>query len=141
MRLVLQRTDGDCGIAAVATLIERTYEDTYVEAAKVDAKRGLNGIHLAALMTIGEAMGVELRLRPALGPKRNRKRTTIMAWDDDEGLLVVTWARGSRHKVGVSHLVVLAHGVIADPADGVILPPDEYLAREKAKAGTFLELR
>jgi hypothetical protein len=36
--------------------------------------------------------------------------------------------------------VVLAHGIIADPADGVILPPDEYLSRSVATAGALLEL-
>lgn len=131
MKLVLQRAIGDCAIAAIATLIEQSYEDVFVEAAKVDKKwRGRSGVHLAAIGRIGKQLGILLRV----------KRGPVL-WDDDEGLLVVTWTKGSCHEVGIGHLVALAHGVIADPADGTVLPPDEYLAREKATPGSFLELR
>lgn len=131
MKLVLQRSAGDCGIASLATLIEQTYEDVYVATSKVDTKtRGRNGIHLGALCTVAKRLGVALRLK--------RKRVSNL--EEDEGLLVVTWAPGSRHTVGVSHLVALGHGVIVDPADGVVLPADEYLARERATAGSFLEV-
>ena len=130
MRLVLQRTAGDCGISALATLIEQSYEDVYVATAAVDKKtRGRNGIHLGALCEVAKRLGILLRVR---------RRFNL---DEDEGLLVVTWAPGSRHEVGQAHLVALGHGVIVDPADGVVLPADEYLAREKATAGAFLELR
>ena len=130
MRLVLQRASGDCGIAALASLLEQSYEDVYVATARVDRKcRGRNGIHLGALIAVGKILGCSLLL----------KRRAVL--DEDEGLLVVTWAPGSRHEVGVPHLVALGHGVIVDPADGVILPADEYLARERATAGSFLELQ
>lgn len=130
MRLVLQRANGDCGVAALATLIEQTYEDVYVAVAKVDRKtRGRQGIHLGALQAVGKILGASFLLK---------RRYAI---EEDEGLLVVTWAPGSRHEVGVPHLVALAHGVIVDPADGVVLPAEEYLARENATAGSFLELQ
>lgn len=131
MRLVLQRTPGDCGIAALATLIEQTYEDVYVATARVDRKtRGRSGIHLGALVAVAHRLGVRLRL----------KRKRILNLEEDEGLLVVTWAPGSRHEVGIAHLVAVGHGVVVDPADGVVLPADEYLAREGATAGSFLEV-
>lgn len=131
MKLVLQRAAGDCGIAAIATLIEQTYEDVYVATAKIERKaRGRSGIHLADLIRIGKALGITLV----------RKREPV-ALDDDEGLLVVQWRKGSPHQIKLPHLVVLAAGVIVDPADGVILPADEYLARELARADSFLELR
>jgi ABC-type bacteriocin/lantibiotic exporter with double-glycine peptidase domain len=130
MRLVLQRASGDCGIAALASLIEQSYEDVYVATAAVDKKaRGRNGIHLGALCDIAKRLGVQL------APKRR------YSLEEDEGLLVVTWAPGSRHEVGCAHLVALGHGVIVDPADGVVLPADEYLVREQATPGSFLELR
>lgn len=129
MKLVLQRALGDCGIAALATLLELPYEDVFVEAAKVDTKRrGRNGIYLAGLITMAKRLGARLVL--------SREN----AYAEDEGLLVVTWAKGSRHDVGTPHLVACGHGVLVDPADGVVLPPDEYFAREKATAGSFLEL-
>jgi hypothetical protein len=31
--------------------------------------------------------------------------------------------------------------VIADPADGIVLPLEDYLARYQATAGSFLELQ
>jgi len=130
VKLVLQRAFGDCAIAAIATLIEESYEDVFVAAAAVDKKRrGKSGMHLPAIIRIGKKLGVIL----------HQKRD--INWDDDEGLLVVEWAKGSMHEVGSQHLVALSHGVVADPADGVILPPDDYLLREKATAGAFLELR
>jgi hypothetical protein len=130
VKLVLQRAFGDCAVAAIATLTEQTYEDVYVEAAKVEPKRrGRSGVHLHTIIRIGKKMGILLL----------QKREPNL--DEDEGLLVVEWAKGSRHEIGTAHLIAVSHGVVADPADGIILPPDEYLAREKATAGAFLELR
>lgn len=127
MRLVLQRAIGDCGIAALATVLEQSYEDVYIAAAKVDNARGRNGIRLPTLIRIGKKLGASFL------QKRQHE-------DDDEGLLVVTWREPHGHPFG-SHLVALGEGVIADPADGVILRPDEYFTRYKATAGSFLELQ
>ena len=128
MKLVPQRVGGDCGVAALATLLEQSYEDVYIAAAKVDQKtRGRNGIQLGALKAIGKKLGVSFLL----------KRTYE---DDDEGVLVVNWVKPHAHPFD-GHLVAVSYGVIADPADGVILPVDDYLARYKATAGSCLELR
>lgn len=129
MRLVLQRANGDCGLAALASLMELSYEDVYIAAAKVDRKRrGRNGIHLGALEAIGKILGVSFLLK---------RHATL---EDGEGLLVVNWIQPHAHPF-LAHLVVLAYGVIADPADGIVLPADEYLTRYKATAGSFLELQ
>lgn len=128
MRLVLQRANGDCGIAALATLLEQSYEDVYIAAAQVDKKtRGRSGICFPALMAIGKKLGALFVL------KRRHQ-------DEDEGLLAVTWAKPHAHPFD-SHLVVLAYGVIADPADGVVLPVEDYLTRYRASAGSVMELR
>lgn len=128
MKLVLQRAAGDCGIAALATLIEQSYEDVYVASAKVDRKaRGRSGICFPALMSIGKILGVSFLL------KRGHA-------DEDEGLLAVTWTPPHDHPYD-AHLVALGYGVIADPADGIVLPADEYLVRYRARAGSFLELQ
>lgn len=132
MKLVLQRAVGDCGIAALATLIEQSYEDVYLHAASIEPTyRGKCGVHLPALVKMAKAFKVTLVPKDTYG-------------EDDEGLLVVKWLRGSRHYKGQlfrQHLVVLGHGVIVDTSDGLILPPDEYLSRERGKPGSFLELR
>ena len=130
MKLALQRGTGDCAIAAIATLLEQPYEDVFLEAAKVEKKyRGRNGVFLPDIVRIAKALGVALE----------RKKQPNL--DDDEGLLVVTWRKDSRHDAGTNHLVAVGHGVIVDPFDGVVLPPDDYLEREKADAGAFLEMR
>src|SRR4051812_22607847 len=130
MRLVLQRAHGDCAICAISTLSEVPYEDVFIEAAKVEPQfRGRSGLFLPHITAICKRLGLTVKAK------------RVVQWDDDEGLLVVTWLRGSRHGVGGDHLVALSDGVIADSADGVILPPDEYFAREKAKPGAFLEWR
>lgn len=128
MKLVTQRANGDCGVAALACLLEQSYEDVYIAAASIDKKtRAKSGICFPALIAIGKKLGVSFLL------KRRHQ-------DEDEGLLAVTWAKPHGHPFD-SHLVALAHGVIADPADGIILPPDEYLTRYRATAGSFLELQ
>jgi ABC-type bacteriocin/lantibiotic exporter with double-glycine peptidase domain len=128
MRLVLQRANGDCGIAALASVLEQSYEDVYIAAASVDKKtRGRSGICFPALIAIGKKLGASFLL------KRHHQ-------DEDEGLLTVLWAKPHKHPFD-AHLVVLAYGVIADPADGIVLPTDEYLTRYRATAGSFLELQ
>jgi ABC-type bacteriocin/lantibiotic exporter with double-glycine peptidase domain len=128
VKLIAQRANGDCGVAALATLLEQSYEDVYIAAAQVDRKtRGRNGICCPALIAIGKKLGVSLLQKRHHG-------------DEDEGLLTVLWAKGHTHPFA-AHMVALAYGVIADPADGVVLPADEYLARYHATAGTFLELQ
>ena len=132
MRLVLQRAAGDCGIAGLATLLEQSYEDVYLHAAGIEpVHRGKLGIHIPALQRIAKACGSALAVKATAG-------------DDDEGLLIVKWRRGSRHYRGAAfrqHLIAIGYGVAVDPADGLVLPLDEYLDRERATAGTFLELQ
>lgn len=131
MKLVLQRAYGDCSIAAIATLSEQTYEDVFVEAAKVEPNfRGRSGLFLPHIKAICQRLGLSVT-----------KKRGAVDWDADEGLLVVTWLKGTRHEAGADHLVALSYGVIADSADGVVLPAEEYFVREKAKPGAFLEWR
>lgn len=133
MKLVLQRADGDCALAAIATLSEQPYEDVFLEAAKVEPLfRGRSGLFIAHYQAICQRLGLRMRQR------------TLAELDDligTEGLLAVKWKRGSRHKAGMYHLVALSYGVVADSFDGLVLPLEEYLLREKAKPGAFLEWR
>jgi hypothetical protein len=127
MRLVLQRAAGDCAVAALATLLEQSYEDVYVAAAKAEPKaRAKAGIQTATLLRMAKMLGVRLRPKPAFT-------------DDDEGLLVVNWRKPHPHPFD-AHLVAVGYGVIVDPADGVILPVEDYLSTEGCAAGSFLEL-
>jgi hypothetical protein len=100
------------------SLRRRSTESTAAATASISARS----------VAVAKRLGAALRLK---------RRNNLYK---DQGLLVVTWAPGSRHDVGVAHLVVLAYGVIVDPADGLVLPADDYLAREKARAGSLLEV-
>jgi hypothetical protein len=127
VKLVLQRADGDCGVAALATLTESTYEDIYSAMMAVDPTHcGRSGVHLTQMIALGKMIGVDLAIK--------------RPWDldTDEGLLVIRWRR--RRKVKL-HLVALGSGVIVDPADGQILAYDDYFTRCKAAPDAFLELR
>jgi hypothetical protein len=132
VRLALQRGIGDCGLCALATYAELSYEDVYLAAASVDtARRGKFGATWREVARIASRLGYTpiLNTEPSL--------------EDDRGVLSVRWKRGSPHyeKPFRQHLVALDHGMIADPADGFVLPADEYLARMKAAAVALLELR
>ena len=131
MRLVLQRGIGDCGLAALCTYAELSYEDAFVVMAKVErTHRGKNGVQWAHLRRVAQALGFRVRLR----------RTFNI--NEHDGLLAVQWLPDSPHASGTfgQHLVALADGIVADPADGVILPVDEYLTRAKATPGALMEL-
>lgn len=126
MRLVPQRTGGDCGIAALATYLEMSYEDVYTAAASIDkARRGKSGMETRRLLALAKQLGVTLR----------RQKNPDL--DVHEGLLFVKWSR--RQHGFWWHTVVLYHGIIADPADGYVLDADEYLLRFKCKSGDLLE--
>jgi hypothetical protein len=128
---VLQRGIGDCALCALGTLLELSYEDMYIVAAKVDtARRGKSGATWYGVAQMAEGLGYRSRLNPE----------PIL--DDDKGVLAVRWKRGSPHyqKPFREHLVALSHGVVVDPADGLILPIDEYLTRTRARAGGLLEV-
>lgn len=129
MRLVLQRGVGDCGLAALSTVLEQSYEDVYVAMASVEqAARGKSGLQWRHLMRAGRVLGV----KPTL-----KARADLEA---DEGLLAVKWRKPHKHPFNW-HIVSLGHGVIVDSADGTVLPADEYLTRYRAAAGRLLELQ
>lgn len=131
MKLVLQRVVGDCGISALATLTEQSYEDVYLKASEVDrVRRGKAGLYLGSVIRIAHACGVTLVRKPVPA-------------EADDGLLMVRWKRGSRYYPGEHkyHIVVWLDGIIVDPSDGVILRGDEYLARERGIIYAFLEWR
>ena len=116
----------------MATFAELSYEDVFVAAAKIDpSHRGKSGASWTDVRRLAKALGFSTRLR----------RSFVL--DEDEGLLNVRWVKGSPHYLPMGfqqHIVALAHGVVADPSDGLILPADEYLARVQAQPNGLLEL-
>jgi hypothetical protein len=125
--VVKQRGEGDCGVAALASLTGIPYEDVYVQAAKVDKRhRGKNGLWNYEVVAI--ARRLDVRLRPI----------TTFDLDTDEGVLRVYFT-GPRSKTSPGgHFVAVKGGVIGCPADGGERPWLEWLNANSAYAGTLL---
>ncbi len=131
MKLVKQRTDGDCGVASVAMIAEQSYEDAYIAATQVQPEcRGKRGLHNKEVVEIAKRLGMKL------SPKRKYDL------DDDEGILRVRWlpriGRSAADVKGGGHYVVVIHGLIVCPSYLEIMPWRDYLQRNLGKACTLL---
>lgn len=126
VRLIPQRAAGDCGTAALATLLSASigYEDVYVAAAAVERlKRGRAGLRNRELVAVARKLGVELA------------PTKAFNLDADVGVLRVYAAHTNRG----GHWVAVRYGLIWDPApDGYAAPWREYASRHGARFGTLL---
>ena len=123
--VVRQRHAGDCGVAALATLLSARigYEDVYLAAAKVDPRlKGKGGLQNSELVKVAREFGVDL---DAI------KKFDL---DRDEGLLRVR--SDSHHREG--HWVAVRWGLVLDPADGYLAPWRPWTARYQARLGTLL---
>jgi hypothetical protein len=130
--LVRQRGTSDCGISALAMLAGQTYEDTYVEVAKVDRKwRGKCGLYSREMVVIAARLGVRL-----VATKR-------FDLDQDEGILrirpgVTRWASHGSPLNEDGHFVALVGGEIRCPVKHLRMPWRAYLAKVEARACTLL---
>lgn len=125
LRVVRQRTSGDCGVAALATLLSRThtYEDVQAVAATVDRVRhGTCGMRVRDLRLVAWQLGLELEWR-----RRYRL-------DDDAGLLVVHGPHTARD----GHAVAVYAGLLFDPLEHQAQPWRAYQARYNARFATLL---
>ncbi len=125
MMPVAQRGDMDCGIAAIAAYADMTYEDVYIEAARVDARhRGKSGLFNREVIAIAARLGVTL--------------TPTRGYDleSDEGVLRVRWNDPERHRGG--HFIAIRDGKVACPASKRLRSIDEYLRSEHARPCTLL---
>lgn len=125
--VVRQRAGGDCGVAAIATLLSEThaYEDVFLAAASIDkARKGKQGMRLRELLAVAKRVGLELK------PARSYDL------DSDTGVLVV---HGS-HTARDGHCVAVRYRLLWDPADGYAHPWRDYQTRHEARFGTMLRL-
>jgi hypothetical protein len=109
VRIVTQRSEGDCGICALAMFLEMSYEDVFAAAVTETHSRRLHhsGMYSRQIKGTAAALGVRLRQR--------RK------WDmeTDTGLVILWFNRQS------SHVALLKCGLIFD-TDGTVWEPDAY---------------
>lgn len=106
-----------------------TYEDTYLEVAKVDPQyRGKSGLLSREVILVAARLGIRLTLR----------RTFDLA--EDEGILRVKPMSRRSPLDAQGHFVVLGDGWIRDPRTGWTLRPLEYLRRIDGRASTLLQV-
>lgn len=128
-RLIRQRAWGDCGTAALTMLLGATYEDVYLEVARIDpVHRGKRGLLSREVILIAARLGIRLTLR----------RTFDL--DQDEGIVRVRPTCTDSPLDPQGHFVWLADGWIQDPQTGWTLRPAEYLARSAGRASTLLQV-
>lgn len=119
---IFQKSTEDCGIAALAMLLQESYRSVSEIAMKVCKKPHERGMYITDLVRTAKSFG-----RPLL------KRALF---EDATGILVL---RRTKKRKLEQHFVVLFQGVLVNPADGLIWDLDTFLARGKWKAVAILE--
>jgi ABC-type bacteriocin/lantibiotic exporter with double-glycine peptidase domain len=125
--IVRQRSDGDCGVAALAMLLSAThaYEDVYLAAAAVDRDRkGKDGLTQRELQAVARRLG--LTVTPARRYDLGRDAGLLRVYSD------------AHHAFG--HWVAVRYGLLWDPADGFATPWRDYALRYTARLATLLRV-
>lgn len=122
LKVQCQRTTSDCGIAVLAMLLGREYEEVLMAAAGVVPTVLTSGVTWRHLRSIARKLGFKTTIKKA----RNVSAT------DDIGALCVQSPNWK-----LSHLVVLKEGLIVD-TDGCIYDADVYLSVNKARASSLM---
>lgn len=118
VRVILQRGAGDCGCAALATLLSWTAHD-YDAIAAAAPRGGQAGLRTRELVATARRLGIRL--------------TATRSYDltVDAGVLRVR--SHVHHRDG--HWVAVRHGLLWDPRDGYAAPWRDYAARYGARFG------
>jgi len=125
LRVVVQRTAVDCGVAALSSYVPAlSYEDVWQAVLALSRPgRALAGLQNRELLAVAASLGVSLT------PSRT------FDLDREHGVLRVRWQHQPRHG---GHWVATKFGMIADPADGTVQPWRRYLERKAATPATLL---
>jgi peptidase C39-like protein len=117
VELILQRGKGDCGIAALAMLLGRSYEDVFAVAITKSLRNPhQTGMYTRQLQAAAKRLGSKLRL----------KRT----WDIESSVGLLTVEKVNRQADDFAqHLVLLKFGLIFD-TDGTIWEPADYMEQQ-----------
>jgi hypothetical protein len=122
IRFVGKQASSDCGIAALAMYLGKTYEDVLTVAAMVTKNKTVHrsGVFATELVRIAQQMHMTLI----------QKRT----WDIENafGVLFVDMNKGNRHAV------LLKDGLIYDPDDLTIWDAEVYFEQQDCKPQLLL---
>lgn len=111
-----QRGKRDCGVACLATLLGRSYEEVLLATFTISPNVLKKGIYSSDLQKIAATFKTELKRRPA-----------PVDLDDRTGILEV------KLKSGREHFVFLANGLVFDPEElGQAWDVNTYVKHHKA---------
>lgn len=134
MKVQRQQDVHDCGVAALASFMGRTYADVYVAAVAVSPAFGrrADGLRLMDLERVARAFGFQTK-------RVDYRRVDL---EEDEGVLGVNWNRPKDHGGAVGHWVVLRRGLICEPdtTGSDVVEADVYLTTRGGRVGTLLAL-
>lgn len=125
--IVTKRASGDCAVAALATLLQVSYEEVLVAAVNVQPLVLKTGLNNDEIIAVAKLFGRTLEERT--GEEIDYRRSTGMLG-----------AKLSINKGADEHAVVLCQGLVFDVEDGEVWRAREYLKRYKAKHIDLLEL-
>lgn len=113
-----QRGRKDCGVATLATLLGRSYEEVLVAAASVSPNVLKKGLYASDLAKIAQGLGSRLL-----------RLTGTIDLDEETGILEVQIKKDKRE-----HLVFLMNGIVFDPEEvGQAWDAYTYVRHFKAK--------
>lgn len=124
LRIEIQRTEWDCGVATLAMLTGHTYEEVLITAAQV----------APTLLTAGMTWVQMKKVSKLLGFRALVKRKRAIDIENDIGILCV-----NSPKWKADHVVVLREGLIID-TDGSLWEPQTFLSANSSKVQSLLVL-
>ena len=123
IRMTLQRSSGDCSVAALAMYLGVSYEDALEAATAESLKPHRRGMYNTQIVKAAA------RLKVALVVKRR------FSLEHDSGILSGYVFDGVRPS---GHVVVLRWGLLIDPDGGELWEPDDYERTHQAEWTTLL---
>lgn len=110
LKIVVQREESDCAIAALAMYLSESYEDVLRVVTMSDKHQGRHGLWSRTIIRIAARLGHTLKCKRSFD------------WESDYGLL--------RMPV---HIAVLRNGLVID-TNGSVWDVDEYLSHYETMA-------
>lgn len=124
--VIRQRTDWDCGVAAIAMLLNIPYNDVAatVRAIITDPKLKKRGLILYQLEDVIEYHGFKTK-------RVYRKKDYL------EGATGILGLNGGTMD-SAGHWVLLRDGMIVDPSDASVNDPDDYIKENNCRPATMV---
>lgn len=125
---IIQRGTMDCGLCCLQMLLDRPYDVIRDVALRLRPTLHTQGMTRYALQRTAGRLGCQLVDRRVIEAER-------AAFDGIEGILQVKLKRPHRGY----HFVLLFHGVIYNPADGLLWELDTYLENKGRAVGLLTD--